>query len=35
MPETAVLITYLATYGAIVGYAAWLEVRRRRLSSTE
>lgn len=35
MPETAVIVTYAATYGAIVFYAAWLEVRRRRLSSTE
>lgn len=30
MPEMGVILSYLATYGVILGYAAWIEVRRRR-----
>ena len=30
MPEGAVAVSYLLTYGAIVAYAAWLHRRRRR-----
>jgi hypothetical protein len=30
MPEPGVVVSYVVTYGAILGYAAWLEFRRRR-----
>jgi hypothetical protein len=30
MPEAAVIVSYGLTYGAILGYAAWIELRRRR-----
>lgn len=30
MPETAVIVSYVATYGAIVAYAVWIGIRRRR-----
>jgi hypothetical protein len=32
MPEPAVVFAYVVTYGAIIAYAGWLEVRRRRLN---
>jgi len=35
MPEASVILSYLATYGAIAGYALWIEVRRRRLAEEE
>ena len=35
MPEAAVMLSYVATYGAIAAYAFWIEARRRRLSEEE
>lgn len=32
MPDPAVIFTYVATLGAILGYAAWMESRRRKLN---
>lgn len=30
MSEPAVIASYVVTYGAILGYAVWIELRRRR-----
>lgn len=30
MPEASVIASYAITYGAILAYAAWIGVRRRR-----
>lgn len=35
MSEPAVLASYVATYGALIAYAAWLHVRRRRIARRE
>ncbi len=35
MAEAGVVLAYLATYGGILAYVVWLEIRRRRLTSRE
>lgn len=35
MPEANVILSYIATYGVILGYAAWMGMRRRRLADEE
>lgn len=35
MADTAVLVTYVLTYGSIVAYAAWLHRRMRHFKPDE
>lgn len=35
MPEPAVLASYVATYGALITYAAWMHLRHRRTARKE
>ena len=35
MSEPLVVAAYIVTYGAILGYAAWLHLRRRALTRRE